>query len=50
MIDWGFLKQVDLQDIQQNLWRCREVQTLPGNHDEQIDAHGDPDLRLDGVD
>src|SRR5271169_3017032 len=50
LIDGGFLKHVDLENIQQQLWRCRKVQSLPGDYDDEIDADRDPDLRLDGVD
>lgn len=49
LIDWGFLEHVDLENVQQELWRRREVQSLPGDDDDEIDADGDPDLRLDGV-
>ena len=49
LVDWGFLKHVDLEKVQQQLWRCREIQTLPGDDDHEKNADGDPDLRLDRV-
>ena len=49
MIDWYFLKHVDLENIQQELWGCRKVQLLARDDDDEIEANGDPDLRLDHV-
>jgi hypothetical protein len=50
LIDWCFLEHVDLENIQQELRRCRKVQSLSRDDDDEIDADGDPDLRLDRVD
>ena len=49
LIERDFLKHVDLENIQQELWRCRKVQSLLGDDDDEINADGDPDLRLDRV-
>lgn len=49
LIDWDFLEHVDLENVQQELWRCRKVQSPARDDDDEIDADGDPDLRLDGV-
>jgi hypothetical protein len=50
LIDWCFLKHIDLENVQQELWGCRKVQSFARDDDDEIDADGDPDLRLDGVD
>jgi hypothetical protein len=49
LIDWDFLEHIDLENVQQELWRSGEVQSLARDDDDEIDADGDPDLRLDGV-
>lgn len=49
LIERDFLKHIDLENIQQKLWRCRKISLLLGDDDDEINADGDPDLRLDGV-
>lgn len=50
LIKWDVLDRVGLEDVQQNLRRRREVQTLSGDHGDEIDAYRDLDLGRDHVD
>ncbi len=36
LIDWGFLEHVDLENVQQELRRRREVQSLARDDDDEI--------------
>jgi hypothetical protein len=50
LIQSDFLENIGFYEMQKNLWRDRQAMMLDGNQHQEIGAHGDPDLRLDGID
>src|ERR1035437_8151816 len=46
----GFFKHIDLDNVEQELRRGRQIQVFASDDDNEIDADGDPNLRLDGID
>jgi len=50
LIQLYFFKHIDLEKVEQELRRCRQIQAFACDDDNEIDADGDPNLRLDGID
>jgi hypothetical protein len=50
LIQLYFFKHIDLENVEQELRRCRQIQAFARNDDNKIDADSDPNLRLDGID
>ena len=50
LIQLDFFKHIDLEEVEQELRRCRQIQAFACDDDNEIDADGDPNLRLDGID
>jgi hypothetical protein len=50
LMERNFLKHVDLKNVQQKLRRCWEILPFPGNDNDEVNAHRNPNLRFDGVD
>lgn len=50
LIQLNFFKHIDLENVEQELRRCRQIQAFARDDDNEIDADGDPNLRLDGID
>ena len=50
LIQLYFFKHIDLENVEQELRGRRQIQAFARDDDDKIDADGDPNLRLDGVD
>lgn len=50
LIQLDFFKHIDLENVEQELRRCRQIQAFACDDDNEIDADGDSNLRLDGID